>query len=245
MILRYSSAFLFVAVVIASICSPGVLSAQNCENLPSRGEVSQQRLAVKLSGRWELFASNPSGPAHVISVAGTQNLCLAWEAPPYPRNRRQIVYVSTQYREDQPIWLWRNNAFQIPIINVRMGDWNRTPDSSGRDPVETFTTFHRSLPGDVGLAPWRDLAAWHDTSAWFPNQSSYDLVSTALGDAANTLPYGTERLLALRARRPLSSWVPFTTYAPTPQVRLLVAVAFSGDVDERGPRLYHYTFEVR
>ena len=176
-------------------------------------------------------------PAHVISVAGTQTCALAWEAPPYPRNRRQIVYVSTQYREDQPIWLWRNNAFQIPIINVRMGDWNRTPDSSGRDPVETFTTFHRSLPGDVGVAPWRDLAACHDTSAWFSKPKQLRLgIHSAGRTAANTRPYGTERLLALRARRPLSSWVPFTTYAPTPQVRLLVAVAFSGDVDERGPR---------
>ena len=159
MILRYKSAFLSVAAVIAATCSPGVLWAQNCGDLPSRGEVSQQRIAIKLSGMWEFFASNPTGPAHVISVAGTQNLCLAWEAPPYPHNQKQIVYASTQYREDQPIWLWRNNAFQIPIFNVLMGNWSRTPDYSGRDPVETYITFHRSLPGDVDVAPWRDLAS--------------------------------------------------------------------------------------
>lgn len=245
MILRYKSAFLSVAALIAAICSSGVLWAQNCGDLPSRDKVSQHRIVVKLSGEWEFFAPNPTEPAHVISGAGAQNLCLAWEAPPYPHNQKQIVYASTQYREDQPIWLWRNSAFQIPIISTLLGDWNRTPDSSGRDPVELFTTFHRSLPSDVDEAPWRDLTAWHDTSAWLPNQRSYDVVSAALGDAPGSLPYGTERLLALAAARPLSSWIPFTTHTPTPNGRLRVAVAFSGDLDERGPRVYRYTFEVR
>ena len=242
---RHKSAFLPVAAVIAAICNQGVLWAQDCGDLPSRAPFSQQRLAVKLSGNWEFFAPNPTGPAHLISLAGAQALCLAWEAPPYPGIQKQIVYTSTQYREDQPIWLWRNSAFQIPIISTLMGDWNRTPDSSGRDPVETFTTFHRSLPADVDVAPWRVLADWHDTSAWIPNQSSYDLVSAALIEAADRLVYGTERLLALAAARPLSSWVPFTTRVPTPQDRLRVVVAFSGDLDSLGLGVYLYTLEVR
>ena len=144
------------------------------------------------------------------------------------------MYVSTQVSGGPANLVWRNNAFQIPIINVRMGDWNRTPDSSGRRSVETFTTFHRSLPGDVGVAPWRDLAAWHDTSAWFPTKAVTTWYPQRWEKQRTPCLTVTERLLALRARRPLSSWVPFTTYAPTPQVRLLVAVAFSGDVDERG-----------
>ena len=242
---RYKSAFLSVAAVIAAISNQGVLWAQNCGDLPSRADVSQQKLAVKLSGNWKFFAPNPTGPAHLISVAGAQTLCLAWEAPPYPRNQKQIVYASTQYRGDQPIWLWRNSAFQIPIIGALIGDWNRTPDSSGRDPRETFTTFHRSLPGDVGAAPWRILADWHDTSAWLPNQSSYDVVSAALRDAPDSLPCGTERLLALAAARPLSSWVPFTTRTPTPQDRLHVVVAFSGDLDSLGLGVYLYTLDVQ
>ena len=241
----YKSAFLSATAVIAVMYSPGVLWAQNCSNLPTRAEFSQHRLTVELSGSWEFFAPNPGGPAHLISVAEAQTLCLAWEAPPYPRNQKQIVYASTQYREDQPIWLWRNGAFQIPIIDALMGDWNRTPDFSGHDPVETFTTFHRSLPGNVDVAPWKVLADWHDTSAWLPNQSSYAVVSAALRVAADSLPYGTERLLTLKAGRPLSSWVPFTTYTPTPQDQLLVAVTFSGDLDSQGPRVYRYTFEIR
>ena len=243
----YKVAFLSAAVGIVAICTPGVLWAQNCGDLPSRVKVGQYRLAVKLSGRWEFFAPNPTEPAHVISAAGAQSLCLAWEAPPYPHTRKQIVYASTQYRKDQPIWLWRNSALQIPIIGVRLGDWNRTPDSSERAPDETFVTFHRSLPEDADSAssPWKDLVNWHNTSVWLANQRSYDLVSAALKDAAGSLPYGTERLLALKAARPLTSWVAFTTYTPKPQDRLRVAVAFSGDLDNQGPRVYRYIFKVQ
>ena len=49
----------------------------------------------------------------------------------------------------------------------------------------------------------------------------------------------------MKGSRPLSSWVRFTTYAPKPQDKLLVAVAFSGDLDSRGPRVYRYVFEIR
>lgn len=242
---RYKWALLSLVALIAVICRSGVLWAQTCGQLPPRADFSQQRLAVKLSGNWEFFSPNPAGPAYLISVSGAQTLCLAWEAPPYPRKRKQIVYTSTQYRKNQPIWLWRNSALQIPIIGTLVGNWNRTPDSLGRDPVETFTTFHRGLPGKVDITPWKVLADWHDTSAWMPNQSSYKVVSAALRNMGDTLPYGTERLLTLKAARPLSSWVPFTTYTPSPQDQLLVAVTFSGDLDSRGPRVYRYTFEVR
>ena len=245
MIRRHKSVVLSVAAVIAITCHPGILWAQNCGDLPPRTEVSKQRLAVKLSGSWEFFTPQLTEPAHVLSVAKVRNLCLAWEAPPYPGRRKQIVYASTQYMKDQPIWLWRNNAAQIPFISNILGDWSRKPDSSGRDPEETFKAFHSSMPEDVGVVPWKGLADWHDTSAWLPNQHSYDVVAAALGDPTGSLPYGTERLLALKGRRPLSSWVPFTTYPPKPQDRLLVAVTFSGDLDSRGPRVYHYTFEGR
>ena len=48
------------------------------------------------------------------------------------------------------------------------------------------------------------------TSAWLANSGSYDLVVGAVDDLP-LLPYGSERLLVLAARRPLTSWVPFTT----------------------------------
>ena len=126
-----------------------------------------------------------------------------------------------------------------------MGNWGRTPrDSLEGDPVETFTTFHRSLPRNAKVVPWKVLADWHNTSAWIPNQSSYELVSAALRDVPGSLPHGTERLLALAAARPLSSWVPFTTSVMS-QNPLRVAVSFSGDLDNLGPRVYRYTFEVQ
>ena len=159
------SAFLSIAATTVAICSAGVLLAQNCGDLPPRAQVGERRLAVKLSGTWEFFAPDRPGTTASISAAGTQTLCLAWEAPPYPGRRKQIVYVSTRYRENQPIWLWRSSAFQIPIITNLLGDWNRTLDAFGHDPDETFTKFHRSLPENANVAPWRALVAWHDTSA--------------------------------------------------------------------------------
>ena len=243
---RYKSALLSIVAVIAATCSSEALWAQNCGDLPPQSRVGQQRLAVKLSGSWKIFTPNSTEPAYVISIARAQKLCLAWEAPPYPYFKRQIVYASTQYREDQPIWLWRNNALSLPIIDVLLGNWSKKPDSSGRDPVEAFTAFHRSLPKNLAVAPWKDLKKWHDTSAWFPNQESYAVVSTALEDTMGSLPQGTERLLLLKANRSLTSWILFTTHVlPSRQDHLLVAVAFSGDLDEEGPRVYRYTFEVR
>ena len=82
-------------------------------------------------------------------------MCLAWEAPPYERSDRQIVYVSTQYRDNQPLWLFRNSAVaEVPVISRLFGDWSRTPDASGADPDNAFKEFHRSLPIDPNSAPW-------------------------------------------------------------------------------------------
>ena len=240
-----NSVFLSIAAVTITIGSADVLLAQNCGDLPPRSQVGGYRLAVKLSGTWEFFAPDPAESAPMISAAGVRRFCLAWEAPPYAGMRRQIVYVSTQYREDQPIWLWRSGAFQIPIISNLLGNWNRTLDSAGHAPDETFARFHHELPKNSGVTPWSALVAWHDTSAWFANQRSYDLVAAALGDSRDRLPYGTERLMVLKGRRPLSSWVRSTTYAPKPQDQLRVAVAFSGDLDTQGPRVYRYVLEVR
>ena len=75
----------------------------------------------------------------------------------------------------------------------------------------SFREFHRSFPIDPDVAPWSDLTDWHDTSAWLANHRSYELVSGAAADLT-LLPYGKERLLVLAGQRPLTSWVPFTTY---------------------------------
>ena len=147
-------------------------------------------------------------------------------------------------RDDQPLWLFRNSAAaEIPFVGQLFGNWSRTPDASGTDPDDAFRKFHRTSV-DRNIAPWNSLADWHDTSAWFANRSSYDLVSGAVADLT-LLPYGTERLLVLAAQRPLTSWVPFTTYPPSGRDELRVAVSFSGDLDNRGPRVYQYVFEAR
>ena len=246
MVMRSVIAFcLGLAVLAGMTTATPALAQSDCttSQLP-RETGGQSRLAVKLDAGWQFFPPNDDGPAHALQTGGLQDLCLAWEAPPYQRSNRQIVYASTQYRDDQPLWLFRNSAIaEVPLLSRLFGDWSRTPDASGADPDDAFKDFHDSLPADPNIAPWNNLADWHDTSAWRTNRSSYELVSGAAVDLMS-LPYGTERLLVLAAQRPLTSWVAFTTYTPSGQEQLRVAVAYSGDLDSRGPRVYRYVFEA-
>ena len=235
------------AGAFVSLATPTSTLAQsgcNVEQL-TRESIGQYRLAVMVDGSWQLFDSNDSETVHVLQNGASRELCLAWEAPAYRGNNRQIVYVSTQYRDDQPLWLSRNSAIaQVPFVGRLLGDWSRAPGASGADPDESFREFHDTLPEDPDGAPWNNLAHWHDTSVWLTNRRSYELVSVTAAEA-DFLPYGTERLLVLAARRPLASWIPFTSYAPSPQDRLRVAVSYSGDLEMLGPRVHRYEFEVR
>ncbi len=235
-----------VAVLAVLATSMPALAQSDCEvdQLP-RETGGQDRLAVRIDADWRFFPPNDDAAAHVLQAGQLREVCLAWEAPPYERSDRQIVYVSTQYRDNQPLWLFRNSAVaEVPVISRLFGDWSRTPDASGADPDNAFKEFHRSLPIDPNSAPWNNLADWHDTSAWRANHSSYDLVSGAAADLT-VLPYGTERLLVLAARRPFTSWVSFTSYVPSGEDPLRIAVSYSGDLDSRGPRVYRYVFEAK
>ena len=247
MVGRSAVAFCVEAAVLAVMAtSTPTLAQSDCEvdQLP-RETGGLNRLAVRINADWQFFLPNDDAAVHVLQTGQLQDLCMAWEAPPYERSNRQIAYVSTQYRDDQPLWLFRNSAVaEVPVISRLFGDWSRTPDASGADPDNAFKEFHRGLPTDPNRVPWNNLADWHDTSAWRANHSSYELVSGAVANLT-VLPYGTERLLVLAAGRPLSSWVSFTSYVPSGEDRLRIAVSYSGDLDSRGPRVYRYVFEAR
>ena len=240
---RFAGAFCFAMAALAVPSS--ALAESDCDiNQLSRDVAGQSRLAVRIDGDWQFFAPNDGAPAHFLETGGLQVLCLAWEAPPYPRRNRQIVYASTQYRDDQPLWLFRNSAAEgIPLLRRLFSDWSRQPDTAGVDPDDAFREFHSSLPDDPDVEPWNKLADWHDTSAWLPNRRSYDLVR-ATADLTR-LPHGTEQLLVLAARRPRTSWIPFETYTPSKQEELQVAVSYSGELEDLGPRVHQYVFEVR
>ena len=206
------------------------------------------RLAVRIDAEWQFFKTNHDAPPHVIETGEReQRLCMAWEAPRYQRISRQIVYASTQYLNDQPLWLVRNGGVAgVPLLGELFerlfGNWGRKPDASGANPDQVFKDFHRSRPDDTDEAPWNRLAEWHNTSAWLANHESYELVRSAIDLAG--LPYGTERLLMLKGGRPLASWIPFTTRAHK-QNRLRVAVSYSGDLDDGEPHVYQYVFDIR
>ena len=247
MVNRSAVVFCFTVAALIVLAAPTTALAQpdcNVDQLP-RQAAWQGRLAIKIGGEWQSFAQDAGTLVHSLEIGGLQNLCMAWEAPPYQRTSRQIVYASTQYRDEQPLWLFRNNAGAvIPFVGSLLGDWNRTPGASGVNPDAAFREYHRSRPDDPFVAPWNNLTDWHDTSAWLANSESYDLVVGAVDDLP-LLPYGSKRLLVLAARWPLTSWVPFTTRASSGQNELRVAVAYSGDLDSLGPHVYQYVFRIR
>ena len=193
------------------------------DQLP-REAAGQNRLAVRIDGDWQYFALHNGAPAHVLEIGGLRNLCMAWEAPPYPRNNRQIVCASTQYRDDQPLWLFHSSAVAgFPFVGRLFGDWSRTPDAAGADPDDAFREFHRSRPVDPDVAPWNNLANWHDTSEWLANRPSYELV---VGAFRRPDPSALRCGAAAGAGSAAATHVvvPFTTYAPFGQNELRVAV---------------------
>ena len=238
-----------VAGTLVSVATPTLTLAQSSCDVDqlSREETGSYRLAILVNGNWQFFDSNDREPEHILHLqkAANQNLCIAWEAPPYKGIKRQIVYASTQYQDDQPLWLIRNNVVaQVPIVGRLLGDWSRAPGTNGKDPDELFRKFHSSPPENFSGAPWISLAHWHDTSVWLTNKPSYELVSVTTVNST-FLPYGTERLLVLASGRPLTSWVPFTSHPPSPKDRLRVAVSYSGNLDVLGPKVYRYEFVVK
>ena len=267
---RSAKGFRFVVAVLAALAVPTPILAQpDCEiDQPYREAVGRERLAVWIDGNWQFFAENTEAPAHVLETGTLRKLCLAWEAPPYNESKRQIVYVSTQYHRRQPLLLFRNNAAretllfgelisnkaasEIPVIGDLASDWEATPSASVDNPKvgtlaqqrDDFRSFHHKAPKNSKDPPWTTLFDWHDTSAWKANHGSYPLVLSTAAQLT-LLPYGTERLLVLKKKRDLASWVKFDTRVQPGRNELRVAVSYSGDVDSGGVHVYQYVFEVR
>lgn len=129
--------------ILASSISAAAQSGCSVDQL-TREAKGSKRLAVRTEGKWLFFAPTGGDAPHVLPIGDSEeSLCLAWEAPPYPVRKRQIVYVSTQYREDQPVWLYRSSAVaSVPLFRELIGDWRRLPDTSGKDPDTAFRDYH-------------------------------------------------------------------------------------------------------
>ena len=219
-------------------CTDFVKSQLDRESLGSR------RLAVRAGDTWQYLGPEE---ALVLETVGVNDLCMAWEAPPYRKLTRQIVYASTRYTDNQPIHLFRRGQAPFEVLRKLFGDWEHFLSEQGSSIEREFMEFHRGeTPED--LEKWRLLKDWHDTSAWVANKRSRELVKGTLALTKGTLPegeaplpYGTERLLVLAAWRPLASWIPIETAPPAEGGKLHVAISYSGDTETR---LYRYTLSV-
>ena len=230
------------AFIISCAVDARTVAACGVEDLPRR-ESGKNQLAIKTAQDWMLFGpqtQSPGNPA-VVHIDGQKLLCLAWEAPPYPKGDRQIVFIRSSYREDQRRSLFRNH-WAAPVIKWPFRE--RLDDASETD---LFNDFHSSRPTELRRGKWSVLEDWHNTSIWRPNVDSFTLVSYAL-EAPGAAPRGSERLIRLASGRTLTSWVRFTTSAPARGDKLHVAVAYSGDIqypDQTETPVYRYVFEVK
>ncbi len=124
---RFTTIIALAATALTALSVPAMAVAQSACNADGlrREDVGQGRLAVSVDGQWRLFAEYEEGPPPVLEIGGLQEVCVAWEAPPYRGANRQIVYASTRYRDEQPLWLFRNNAGAgIPFVgNLLGGDY--------------------------------------------------------------------------------------------------------------------------
>ena len=225
--------FTIFATVVGSIVEASSEAICSVNGLPREGS-GDYRLAVKLDDGWTYVMPQTQ---EILDIRRREHnrLCLAWEAPPYTGTERQIVYISSRYMHEQPVRLWRNHSVD-PIIKTPFR--GRLPRRSAE---ELFQDFHNTAePEEIRGGQWSVLEDWHNTHLWLANLTSFELVSTAV-DVLDKLPRGTERLLRLRSRRPLPSWVPFTTLPPDPDTELHIAVLYSGDV-RREPELPVYWY---
>lgn len=214
-----------------------VATATDCGSKDmDRNTPAQFRLAIRNGDGWTLFDQQEEG---TLETLGSE-LCLAWEAPPDRKN--QMIYVSTRYRDHQPLSIYRN-ASSPPFFFSWLSDW-RGPTLNPK----LFLQFHRTsaCKNDENPDVWDTLCRWHRTSFWHVELESYDLVGGALDGAVgldDAIPqlHGSHRLLVISGGRSKKSWIPFTSKIQRPG-RLFVSVSYSGD-DE--PFVYEYVLNTK
>ena len=242
-----------VATALAGPTSPRTWFDCNADQLP-REAAGGRRLAASVDGDWRFFLPNYGAAAHILDTGGQPVLCLAWEAPPYPGDDRQIVYANTRYRDDQPLWLFRNGVgaaprfasagAAIPFVGTMFGNWSGRTTHQAPIPTSASGSFTAVAPSEPAVEPRNELGDWHDASGWLADRRSYDLVKATTGLVP--LPRGgTHRLLVLAPARPLTSWIRFETRAPSERDELRVAISYSSDLEKLGPRVHQYVFRVR
>ncbi len=227
-------------LVLTTLTTPTTARGQSgcsADDLERRDGPTQRRLAVRIGGEWEFFSWNPEGPAHSLPIdrQSVLSLCLAWETPRHPGLSPQYLYVSTRYRPDQPLSLYRRGFFSM----ISADDWGDGRTSGRADDLASdFRSYHRERSSIQGTTLFDDLNEWHDSN------TSYGLVSGALGSTAR-LPNGAERLLTVVGFRFYKSWIEFSSRVPSAGGALRVAVAYSGDVGElESSDALEYLFEI-
>ena len=230
------------ALFVLAVSPVPALAQFDCDTgeLSREGD-SKHRLAIKTDKGWKRFSPNRT---HPLEVGDPQSeLCMAWEAP--PALRRQVVYVSTRFSEQEHMSLSRR-GFLLGEDGSNLGRLDTLADG--------FKAYHQRVLGGTTQGTAQDnpeptggrrrtqplqehLDRWHD------RRTSYDVVANAVAVPRYDLPYGSERLLTLLPLRPWKSWARIRARVLEGN-KLRVAVAYSGD-SSSDPTTYEYIFELR
>lgn len=186
-------------------------------------------LAVRVhNGDWLLIAPNEE-PVTVKPhlQTATEDVQFCWAVPPAREESAQVVYVHTQYKQGQPISLFRTPAkgsdkkiqksFYSTLVNWFEGSFNEWRGNLHSASCQ-FKFYHRSTVSGCRGGPFHNweqlLDRWHETEAWDTHVRTRAFASLVIGLSLKDQEIASERLLRLNPERPSMSWVPFKSNPP-------------------------------
>ena len=219
------------------------------EELP-RDERYNYQLAIKQgTSNWLVCPSNEKiNPGREINFNNPDNskqVVFKWAVPASENN--EFIYVSTAIGESHPLSLFRNSAAGvlarfIPFHEDELKEFGMV----GSELKQQFIDIHHGKMSGAKEKFKKQVKEWHDTGLWRSKVETENLVRGALFLKAQESHYelGAERLIRIKRKRPLTSWIEFRSIKPPANEVLTVTLFYSGDSLESLPK-YKFQFKEK
>lgn len=218
------------------------------EELP-RDNSYNYKLAIKQSSGWIVCPSNDEiNLVHEIkfgSPDNPNNIIFKWAVPKSENN--EFIYISSTIGDNHPLSLFRNSAAGelasfIPFHEDKLKQIGRV----GYELKQQFIDIHHGSESQPDKKILGYVKKWHDTGLWLTSIGTENLVEAALHSKAQDsnvhFELGAERLIRVKKKRPLVSWIKFISKKPKAYKVLTVTLFYSGDTLESLPK---YKFQFR
>ena len=223
MLLATLPRYFFCATVIILTLFQSNAALGECEETDSleREAGLEHRIAVQQGEKWLICKS--SKKTYEISAQGMQKLTLYWAIPACKEcDEKQVVYVSSLYKPNQPLSIYRNAIVEGPALFQAFRLFQEVKGGFRKSAHPDFLKFHQAeecqspsehCRAELNRELWEKLKLWHLTNIWGVIQETeqsrtYQLVSATLADEEGRAGLA-KRLIHAEARRPFTSWIPF------------------------------------